>query len=191
MQNATENALEAKRLGLVDSSPTAGNMRWLSDQQYHTTLGIHELLWRYAVERFPKERECPILILGYGSLPIAIELSQWTYPITYVAQSEKEKKQVITDCAAQAGNLSQLYTLDWYVNVPKARVCIFTGLLGGLTDRQIYKWMDLVLRRVAYVVCAEHTGRDWKEILEKRYHVTGIRYNHKKYTFLEIRRKYH
>lgn len=178
--------------GFTDSSPrnNGKNYDWISDELYHNTLAVHDVLWRYAVLRFDNERECPIMVIGYGSLPIAIELSQWTYPIDYIAQSEEEARQVANDNDHQAGYMD-IHILDPYVDVPQARVCIFTGLLGQLeSKRQIYQWLDLLTRRCAYVVCAEMTGkRDWKKLLEKRYHVQGLWYSRQKYTFLEIRRK--
>jgi hypothetical protein len=164
---------------------------WISDELYHNTLAAHDVIWRYAVLRFKRESDCPIVVMGYGSLPIAIELSQWTYPIIYIAQSEKEASQVKIDIEHQAGFFNDLIVTDWYKDIPQARICIFTGLLGHLhTTRQIYKWLDLMLRRVDTIVCAEHTVfRDWKKILEKRYNVKGLWYNRNQYTFLEIRRK--
>ena len=178
--------------GWTDSSPrTSGKgYDWISDELYEKTLGVHDILWRYAVIRFKIEADCPLLVIGYGSVAIAIELSQWTYPVTYLAQSEEEARQVRVDCEHQAGFFERIVVTDPYVDVPKARVCIFTGLLGSLTEEQIYKWMDKVVRRCTFVVCAEMTSKkDWKKILEKRYHVTGLWYRRKEYTFLEIRRK--
>lgn len=178
--------------GFVDSSPrnNGKNYDWLSDDLYNDTLAIHDVLWRYAVVRFKKEADCPIMVIGYGSLPIAIELSQWTYPVDYIAQSESEARQVANDNEHQAGFMD-IHILDPYVDVPKARVCIFTGLLGQLKNkREILKWMDILTRRCTFVVCAEMTGkRDWKKLLSGRYHVKGLWYNRKQYTFLEIRRK--
>ena len=180
--------------GFTDSSPRTGkdgkNYDWISDELYHKTLGVHDVLWRYAVIRFSNEIACPILLVGYGSVPMAIELSQWTYPITFVAQSDVEARQIAIDCEHQAGFM-KIIIADPYMDVPQARVCMFTGLLGGLkTERQIYKWLDLLTRRCPYVVCAELTTiRDWKKLLQERYHVTGLWYSRQQYTFLEIRRK--
>jgi hypothetical protein len=176
--------------GWSDGSPRGGNYDWISDELYHKTLAVHDVLWRYAVLRFKQEANCPILIIGYGSVPMAIELSQWTYPIIYLAQSEKEAQQVRVDCEHQAGFFEKIVVTDQFVDIPKSRICIFTGFLGNLTEKQIYKWLDLLTRRCAYVVCAEHTlKKDWKKLLEKRYDVTGLWYKRQEYTFLEIRRR--
>lgn len=179
--------------GFVDSSPrnNGKNYDWISDQLYGQTLAVHDIIWRYAVLRFKREEDCPLLVIGYGSVPIAIELSQWTYPVIYLASSEQEADQVRTDCEHQAGFFERLIVTDQFVDVPKARVCIFTGILADLkSKREIYKWLDLLTRRCTYVVCAELTGkRDWKKLLEKRYHVHGLWYSRQKYTFLEIRRR--
>jgi hypothetical protein len=176
--------------GFTDSSPrvTEKPYDWISDELYHKTLAVHDVLWRYAVIRFKREADCPILVIGYGSMPIAIELSQWTYPIIYLAQSQTEANQVRTDCEHQAGFLQDLVITDPHKDVPRARVCIFTGLLGTLkNEKQIYKWLDLLVKRCNYVVCAERTSlHDWKRLLEKRYHVRGLWYNRQQYTFLEI-----
>ena len=180
-------------LGFRDNSPKAGGMDWISDELYNNTLAVHDVLWRYAVIRFPYEKECPVLTIGYGSIPIAIELSQWTYPVSYIAQSWQEKKQVLNDCEHQAGFLKDVYVIDYFRDIPRARVAIFTGLLSKLTTSQIYRWLDLSLRRVSVVVCAEMTHGipyyDWREILSKRYDVMGLWYNRKEYTFLEIKRR--
>jgi len=168
-------------------------MDWISDELYNNTLAVHDILWRYAVIRFPYEKECPVLTIGYGSVPIAIELSQWTYPVSYIAQSWEEKKQVLNDCQHQAGFLKDIYVINYWQGIPRARVCIFTGLLSQLTEKEIYRWLDLVFQSVHVVVCAELTHgypyHDWRKILEKRYDVTGLWYNRKEYTFLEIKRK--
>lgn len=190
MQSARSNAEEARRLGLKDNSPKAGQMPWIKDELYNNTLAVHDVLWRYVVTRFDNEKYCPVTVIGYGSIPIAIELSQWQYPVTYIAWSEKEAEQVRTDCAAQAGFLDKLLVLSPYRRIPKTRIVIFTGLLDVLTDKEVVRYLTMLADQSVFIVCAELThSRDWKRLLENTFDVQGLWYNRKQYTFLELRRR--
>lgn len=177
--------------GWTDTSPKGGNYDWINDEALYGTLNTHDSLWRRVLERYPKPQDHTVCIIGYGSLPMGIELSQRGYSIIYLAGSQQEADRVKLDCEAQAGFFKTIVVADWRQDVPNATICLFTGLMGGVhTERYIFAWMDMLLRRVDLVLCAEMTEkRNWKRLLDKRYHVNGLKYSQNRYTLLEIERR--
>lgn len=185
MQNTANQA----KPGWQDASPRGGNYDWINDETLYRTLARHDVLWKRILYRCPNPEKANIVVLGYGSLPMAIELSQRGYSVTYVAQSEPEKERVERDCEVQAGLLVSTLVADWRTDIPKGTVCLFTGLLGQVKENLSRKWIELLLRRVDFIVCAEKTSRrDWKKSLDTSFNVHGLEYNKNEYTFLEIER---
>lgn len=165
--------------GERDGSYKAGYTKGqLEDQAYYAMLAYHDPLWRYVVTRFKDEKNCPVVVLGYHAIPIAIELSQWTYPVTYVTDTYEGVKKAQKDCEIQAGFFKDFYYFDFKGNIPQARVAIFMGILDDLAEDQIHRYLDLLLRRVRVVVCAQKSPRDWQKILGDRYNVEVYPYKY-------------
>jgi len=179
--------------GWRNSSPylsrTKREDRWISDEIYHDTLSTHNPLWRYIIDRYSEESDCPINIIGYGSVPMAIELSQWTYPITFIADNDAELRQAKRDAFVQAGFYC-LKRTDYYSYIPPARVTAFTGLLNKFKkQKDLYRWLDMALKRCREIVCAVKRDRDWRRELGEKYKVNGLWYNYGRYLLLTIERR--
>src|SRR3972149_5206600 len=89
-------------------SRTIEEANYLGDEEYHERLGVHNPLWRYIIQRYTKESEAPIMVIGYDALPLAIELSQWTYPVNLVLRNEEEIKRAKSDAKRQAGTFQSV-----------------------------------------------------------------------------------
>ena len=70
-------------------SRTLEEANYLDDATYNDRLGVHNPLWRYIITTYTTESDAPLLVIGYEALPLAIELSEWTYPVN---EMQKDKR---------------------------------------------------------------------------------------------------
>src|SRR3990167_2634870 len=180
----------SQQKGWRDSSAGVGFSKGqLQDEDYHEVLAIHNYLWRYITTHYPKENQCPIAVLGYAAIPIAIELSQWTYPITYITNTYEGVVKAKKDCEIQAGSFQDLLYFDFYKNCPRVRVIAFIGALEGLQPYEIHDYLDLLLRRSNEIVCAVSIKRDWTQILGGKFDYRLKMYPKGVYYLLTIKSK--
>lgn len=174
--------------GWRDSSPRVGySQNQLRDEDYHKTLAFHNPLWRYIIKHYPKEAQTPIAILGYSAIPIAIELSQWTYPIIYITDTYEGVKKAKRDCEIQAGFFKHFLYFNYQYNCPRVRITTFLEALVGWSKLEIYQFLDLLLRRCNEIVCAVPDDRNWSKILEGRYDYNMYKYPKNNYYLLTIK----
>lgn len=147
-----------------------GVQRQLKDEEYHLTLAYYDKLWRHIVTRYPNEAVSPVCVLGYSAIPIAIELSQWTYPVTYITDTWKGVLRAKKDCEVQAGFFKDFLYFDFTRNIPHTRVVTFIGIIDTMELKDMYNYLDLLLRRSREVVCAVSNKKSWARLLEGRYY---------------------
>lgn len=177
----------SKQAGWADNSyhasRTLEEANYLGDEEYHDSLGVHNPLWRYIIDRYRQEWDAPIICLGFSSLPLAIELSQWTYPVSLVVQNEREIKQAESDAKRQAGSF-QIITTDVEA-CPRSRVAIFVGLLDRMPEKDIKHFVDYLLKGVKEVVCAVSKDRNYPKIFGESL-VDTMRYNNNEWRLLRF-----
>ena len=177
-----------KRVNWVDSSLKSKAYKGqLKDEEYYLTLAKHNFLWRYIVTRYPKEATSPLCVLGYSAIPIAIELSQWTYPVTYITDTYEGVIKAKQDCKIQAGFFKDFYYFDFGKNCPPSCVISFIGLLDQLPLDELYDYIDLLLRRCREIVCAVPNNRDWEALFKHQYRLIMKEYPEKDWMLLCIK----
>ena len=165
----------------------------LSDEEYAGVLGLHDPVWRYIISHYNKEiydyqNITPVTILGYRSLPIGIELSQWGYPVTFLCQSQAEQEKAKKDCEIQAGFLRDNIWFNFYDNCPKGGVVCFVGVLDAMkSPTRLFTYINLLLRRNHEIVCAVRSNKNWREILRGKYNYKLIKYPGKPFVMLSIK----
>jgi len=161
-------------------SKTLEESKYLSDEEYSDRLGVHNPLWRYIIKRYTTESEAPLLVIGMEALPLAIELSQWTYPINFIVRNEQEKAKAESDSKRHAGNFKT------FINgFKKSRVAIFIGIIDDMSDRDARRHVDYLSKGVNEVVCAVRPDRDWERVFGKRL-VDSLKYYKGQYRLLRI-----
>lgn len=145
-----------------DSSPGVGyaNNR-LTDESHHNFLAKHNDLWRHIILKYKKEASTPIVGLGPLVVSPLIELSQWGYPIIYVADAYDKVVGVKKDNEIQAGDFQKIYETDFLYNVPMGAVITFIGVAEYLPKNILMRWLDLLTRRAKEIVFAVPNDRDW------------------------------
>lgn len=144
--------------------------KFLGDEEYHNTLGVHNPLWRYIITRYTKESEAPLLVIGYDAMALAIELSQWTYPINMVVRNNDEKKHAEYDTKRQAGFFKKLIVSNYMKGeggYPASRIAIFIGIIDRMDNEYAKKFVDFLLKGVNEVVCAVKPNRNWRDVFGK------------------------
>lgn len=161
---------------------------YLGDEEYHDRLGVHNPLWRYIINRYTTESDAPLLVMGYEALPLAIELSQWTYPVIMVVKNEEEKKRAEYDAKRQAGFFKQIIFRDFVFSragYPMSRVAVFISIIDGVPDKEAKEMVEHLLKGVNEVVCAVRPNRDWRGIFGKNL-VDVLRYSKGQWMLLRI-----
>lgn len=156
-----------------NSSQAFDNYGQITDEEISHSLELHDPLWRYIVRHYPKEvygeNLAAINVLGYQSLPIAIELSQWTYPVTFLTPYPDHIRLAKKDYEIHAGFIKENICHSFYKNVPNAAVVTFIGILHQLKEEDMYRFIDMLLRRCEEVVCSVPDTHTWNELFEGRY----------------------
>lgn len=165
------------------ASRTLEEADYLSDDEYHDRLGVHNPLWRYVINRYRDEFNTPIMVLGKEALPLAIELSQWTYPTSLVVKNEKERKKAISDSQRQAGNFTRI-VIDGERFI-RSRIAIMIGIIDSVPVEKAKKTIDHLLEGVNVVICAVKRNRDWSSIFGNKIKY-GLRYYHGEWLMLVI-----
>lgn len=156
------------------------NYGQLSDEEISGSLQLHDPLWRYIVRHYPKEvygqNLATVNVLGYQSLPIAIELSQWQYEVTFLTPYQEHLKLAKKDYEIHAGFIKTNYWFNFYNNVPNASVTTFIGILHQLKPEDMCRFIDMLLRRSEEVVCAVPDTHEWNDIFEEKYDFYQLKY---------------
>lgn len=177
----------SKQPGWTDASykpsKTLEEANYLGDEEYHNSLGVHNPLWRYIIKRYTVESDAPLLVMGSQSLPLAIELSQWTYPVNLIVRDGKEKRQAESDAKRQAGFFKSI-RVDGE-GYPKSRIAIFIGIIDDLPDNRAKEFVDFLLKGVKEVVCAVRPTRNWRDIFGKRI-IDALGYNKGRWLLLRL-----
>lgn len=166
----------------VDRSPQVGYAKnQLKDEEYHIALAINNPLWRFVVLHYQKElygkNINTVNVLGYNSIPFAIELSQWFYDVTFMVKTKAQYDKAKKDCEIHAGVFKNMHIWDYLKDVPRATVTMFIGVVDVFSDDQrIYDYFDLLLRRSEEVVCALRDNRDWNEFFRGKYQYKIMEY---------------
>lgn len=179
--------------GWKNSSPGVGySNNQITDEQYYATVAIHDPLWRYVISHYDAEiydhlNTAPVAVLGYRSLPVAIELTQWGYDVTILTRTLGEFRKAQKDCVIQAGSPKEILYFDYTKNIPRVCVVCFIDVISDFEDEsRIFTFLDLCLRRSREVVCAVRDDRDWKELLSRKYVCTIKPYPVGKYLFMSL-----
>jgi len=149
---------------------TPEEANYLGDEEYHDSLGVHNPLWRYVIKRYTKESETPILVVGYDALPVAIELSQWTYPVVFVVKNKTELEKAKYDIKRQAGFFKDTLTLpfeNYLGGYPHSRVAIFIGIIDKMDNDGARIFIDNLKKSATQIICAVKPNRNWKDTLGK------------------------
>lgn len=178
----------------TNSSPGVGYTRGqVDDEDFHNTLALHDPLWKYIIHHYNKEvythiNIAPVIVLGYQTLPVAIELSQWGYDVIFITDKIEEQKKAKIDCKIQAGFLKENIWFNFRKNSPKAACMCFIGILDAVkTTTEVHTLIDLYLRRVREIICAIKDDRDWIELLRGKYNFKTWKYPNAPYRLLSIK----
>ena len=164
----------------------------LDDQQFYASLAIHDPLWRYIIKNYSKEKEgqhhvpiTPVTVLGYGATPIAVELSQWSYPVTQIVFNKTQFKRVKKDAQLQAGSM-KVEIGDFRRWCPRGAVVCFVGILDDLPFERITSFLDMLLKQNREVIFAIKNGFRFKELFDKNYRYLAYDYPIGNYTFFSL-----
>lgn len=152
----------------------------LSDQEYFASVGINNPLIRYIITRYSQyERktgegsyvnEAKVNIIGYPSVAIGIELSQWDYPIIFTADNEEDIIKAKRDCEIQAGVFKHFVKIDNLYEIPSAVIIAFIGILDeGIyrSDTEAKRFIQLIKSKCFEMTFVVSTNRDWRTLLEE------------------------
>lgn len=185
----------SKQKGWADTESSVGYSRTnqLQDEEYYLSLALHDPLWRYILARFNKEiydfqNTALINVLGYRALPISIELSQWGYEVNQLCLTDEERQRTIKDLEKQAGKLKQNLWFNYYNNCPRGAAVCFIGIVDELrNDEDIFKFLDMLLRRNIEVVFAVYNNRDWRKFFDGKYDFYHKKYPEKPFSLIVLR----
>ena len=162
----------------------------VTDETYQGVVGYHNPLWRYMINRHDGKVLPPINVIGYTAIPLAIEFSQWGFPVTYITDTLEGVKKAKNDCEIHSGNFKNLHWFDFIKDCPNNKLTLFINIIDRLPIDDTYDFLDMLLRRSMEVICAVRNDRDWKGLLSSKYDVSMTEYKDNEFILLTIWQKY-
>jgi len=165
------------------------------DALYNSVMQLHYPLYQYIVTNYRNEiwdgNLASIAVFGDYSLPLAIELSQFRYPVTYIAKDLPELEAAKKSNEKMGGHLiHDAFWFDYTQNIPRVHIALFVDVLENMvSDNRIYTYIDLLLRRCGEIVCSVKSTLNWRSILEPFYDINIMPYPNKERLVLRIREK--
>jgi hypothetical protein len=160
----------------------------VTDEDYQGIIGYHNPIWKYIINRHDdRDNLCPLNIVGYVAIPLAIEFSQWGFPVTYITSSFEGVKKAKKDCEIHSGSFKNLYYFDFVKDCPSAKVTIFIDVIDKLQKDEMFEFLDMLLRRGREIVCAVRNDRNWRDLLSGKYLVNVSEYRDKQFCLLTLK----
>lgn len=176
--NEKKNGRRAEQYrGWNKSGLRAGQMKGvMSDEDFHYILGYHKPAWVHILDRLPHESKHPIVVFGKYSIPVAIELSQWGYPVSYLVKDWDEEKHIARTLDVHFGQL-KIIQQDYLKNIPRCKAVFITDLLEYFTNiEELHIFMDMLLSRAKIVFISTTSLKNWRAILGDCYDVKMKKY---------------
>lgn len=163
--------------GWKDSGIKVGEAKGvMEDEDFHYIVGYHKPAWIHILDRLPKEGSHPIVVFGRFSAPVAIELSQWGYPVTYVVKDWDEESLMNRTLDVHAGELT-IVQGDYLKNIPRCSAVFITDLLEYFTnEKELHKFLDMLLNRSQIVFVSTTLLKNWYASLDNCYDVKVQKY---------------
>lgn len=168
------------------------NMYSISDEEQHSALATHHPLIKEISNRefrpfdFDIENKNPdICVFGYEMFPVGVELSQWGFPVVYVAENEEKANQAKIDSERHAGKFKKIT----HGPIVSSRIAVWGGVLSNMEKGKRKEFISKSLRCCGMIVCSESSRINWERDLGKDYNVRIIRYYSNSYLILHITEK--
>lgn len=150
----------------------------LSDEEYRLVTIAYEPLWRYVTKNYDKynydyDMATPVTVLGYQSLPLAIELSQYGYDVSLLVNDYDELIKAKASCLKLAGEKVKVLNLPWLYNTIKSEVCLTIEVLDTLNDWAMDKFLNMITKAHGDVVTTVNPHFDMSRLekwLEREQH---------------------
>lgn len=169
----------------------------LGDDRHHVSLAIHDPLWRHVIANWYSDVKgkvdttgFPIGVIGKDALSVGIELTQWSYPVTFIEDQEWKIQAAREDSKVQAGFFTRYLAIQYFFDVPPVCVYAFIGIIDGLfflNERWAYEWLSLLTRRSREVIFAVRYDEKLMKWLENEFRATIRWYPDGRYIFVQIR----
>lgn len=158
----------------------------ITDDSYQGVVGYHNPIWKYLINHYDGDILCPLNVVGYVAIPLAIEFSQWGFPVTYITDSLEGVKKAEKDCEIHSGKFKDLFYFDFIKDCTPAKVTIFVNILEELDSDEMFMFLDMLLRRSREVVCAVRNDRNWRNLLSGKYSVNVSEYKDKQFCLITL-----
>lgn len=169
-------------------TPTKNNYTGqLTDDSYQGIVGYHNPIWKYIINHHDSGILLPITIIGYTAIPLAVEFSQWGFPVTYITDTYEGVQKATKDCEIHSGAFKKMYYSNFINDCPSGSVTIFIGIIDQLQSDDLFIFLDMLLRRSREVVCAVRNDRNWRELLSGKYDVNVSQYNDKQFYLITLK----
>jgi hypothetical protein len=172
MQKKSGNA------GWVDSSPRADQMikyrNYLTDEEYLASLVFKGPLIDFITDNFKIDpynplsyMKFPVLVLGVQSTPLAIEISQWSYPTTLVVKTYADVRNVQANSTKFGGEIDDLRHFNYFKACPASKIIVWVDDDLEIPRERIKKWLEYLREQSYLVVAALKKSKETLEIIDR------------------------
>ena len=161
----------------------------ITDESYQGILGYHNPIWKYVINRYDdlNGNLCPITVVGYTAIPLAIEFSQWGFPVTYITETYEGVKKAKADCEIHSGKFKDFYYSDFINDCPGSKLIIFVGIIDKLKKDEMFDFIDMLLRRGREIIFSVRNDRDWRNIFSGKYITNVSKYSDQQFCLITLK----
>lgn len=110
---------------------------FLDDKEWERHMSMKEAAFKFIIQNFvfdPNKADdilnglpfkFPVLCLGYTLMPLAVELSQWKYPVTLIINDQRQIKGVNVNSEQYDGQNIETLCYNYYIGVPRSRIIVY------------------------------------------------------------------
>jgi hypothetical protein len=163
--------------GWKDSSPRADQMikyrNYLTDEEYLASLVFKGPLIDFITDNFKIDpynplsyTRFPVLVLGVQSTPLAIEISQWSYPTTLVVKTYQDVRNVEANSTKFGGQIEDLRHFNYFVACPTSKIIVWVDDDNEIPRERIKKWLEYLREQSFIVISALKKSKETQEIID-------------------------
>lgn len=166
----------SKKNGWQDSSSQAEqspqDREYYSDEDYLANLRIREPAFRFVIQNFiinekdPSDYlNYPVLLIGVGSFPMGIELSQWGYPVTLCIKNKEEERVAEKNALVQNGKFTKIMKYDYLKGVKESKIIVWIDDDSSIPKEQTEGWLAYLKTRCQVLIFALKKNKNNHKII--------------------------
>lgn len=158
---------------------------FLDDKQWQAHMQMKEDAFKFIIQNFkfdPNEADdilsgtrykYSVLCLGYTLMPLAVELSQWEYPVTLIINDQRQVKGVEVNAEQYDGRIENAMCYNYYIGVPQSKIIVYFDDDPYIERQELHKYLKYLKSRCGVLIMGIIDDYDTPDLLSHHKNVSS------------------